>query len=191
MSSEYQMTLPPQTLDNAEPRAKALLEAAKAQIGFVPNMYTGMANSPGLLETYLDGYERFRKHSGLTSAEQEVVFLTISRGNGCEYCVAAHSVLADKMSKVPPAVTDAIRDGGAIPDARLAALSLFTEVMRSTRGLPSKAQVQAFLDAGYEERQVLEIILGIAVKTISNYSNHLFHTPVDGMFAGRVWSPPA
>jgi uncharacterized peroxidase-related enzyme len=191
MSSEYQMTLPPQTLDNAEPRAKALLEAAKAQVGFVPNMYTGMANSPGLLETYLDGYERFRKHSGLTSAEQEVVFLTISRGNGCEYCVAAHSVLADKMSKVPPAVTDAIRDGGAIPDARLAALSLFTEVMRSTRGLPSKAQVQAFLDAGYEERQVLEIILGIAVKTISNYSNHLFHTPVDGMFAGRVWSPPA
>lgn len=191
MASEYRMTLPPQTLDNAEPEAKALLEAAKAQVGFVPNMYTGMANSPGLLETYLDGYERFRKHSGLTSAEQEVVFLTISRGNGCDYCVAAHSVLADRMSKVPPAVTDAIRDGKTIPDARLASLSLFTEVMRSTRGLPSKAQVQAFLDAGYGERQVLEIILAIAVKTISNYSNHLFHTPVDAMFAGRAWSQAA
>lgn len=191
MSSEYKMTMPPQTLDHAEPEAKALLEAAKAQVGFVPNMYTGMANSPGLLATYFDGYGRFRKHSGFTSAEQEVVFLTISRGNGCDYCVAAHSVLADKMSKVPPAVTDAIRDGKAIPDVRLAALSLFTEVMRSTRGLPSRAQVQAFLDAGYEERQVLEIILAIAVKTISNYSNHLFHPPVDGMFAGRVWSPPA
>lgn len=191
MSSEYKMTLSPQTLDNAEPAAKALLEAAKAQVGFVPNMYTGMASSPGLLETYLDGYDRFRKHSGFTPAEQEVVFLTLSRGNGCDYCVAAHSVLADKMSKVPPAVTDAIRDGKSIPDARLAALSLFTEVMRSTRGLPSKAQVQAFLDAGYAERQVLEIILAIAVKTISNYSNHLFHTPVDAMFAGRVWSQPA
>jgi uncharacterized peroxidase-related enzyme len=191
MSSEYKMTLPPQTLDNAKPEAKALLEAAKAKVGFVPNMYTGMASSPGLLATYLDGYERFRKHSGFTSAEQEVVFLTISRGNGCDYCVAAHSVLADKMSKVPPAVTDAIRDGKTIPDAQLAALSQFTEVMRSTRGLPSKAQVQAFLDAGYEERQVLEIILAIAVKTISNYSNHLFHTPVDAMFAGRAWSQPA
>ena len=61
------------------------------------------------LETYLDGYNRFRKHSGFTAAEQEVVFLTLSRGNGCDYCMAAHSVIADQMSRVPAPVTEAIR----------------------------------------------------------------------------------
>jgi uncharacterized peroxidase-related enzyme len=190
MSSDYRMTLPPQTIEHAEPKARAVLERAKAQVGFVPNMFGGMANSPGLLATYLDGYQRFREDSGLTPVEQEVVFLTISRGNGCEYCVAAHSVLADTMSKVPAAVTDAIRGGHPIPDAQLAALSTFTEVLRSTRGLPSAAEVRTFLAAGFEEKHVLEIILALAVKTLSNYANHLFHPQVDAMFAGRAWQQP-
>lgn len=191
MSSEYKLTLSPKTLGNADPQAKAVLEKAKAQVGFIPNMYSYMANSPGLLETYLDGYERFRKGSGLTAVEQEVVFLTISRDNGCDYCIAAHSMIADKMSKVPPQVAEAIRDGHEIPDPKLAALGAFTSAMLATRGLPSKADVQAFLDAGYEERDVLTIILAIAVKTLSNYSNHLFHTPLDEMFAGHAWKKVA
>jgi AhpD family alkylhydroperoxidase len=70
-------------------------------------MYAVMANSPGLLETCMDGYDRFREDSGLAPAGQEVVFLTISRTNGCEYCVAAHSLIAGQLSKVPPVVTEA------------------------------------------------------------------------------------
>lgn len=191
MTSEYKLSLSPQTLRKAQPKARAVLERAKAQVGFIPNMYAGMANSPGLLETYLDGYDRFRKDSGFTPAEHEVVFLTIRRTNGCDYCVAAHRMLADQMSKVPPPVTEAIRDGRAIPDAKLAALSAFTDALLSERGLPSRADVQAFLAAGYEERHVLEIILAIAVKTLSNYSNHLFHAPLDEVFAKREWRKTA
>ncbi|MET4102824.1 putative peroxidase-related enzyme [Roseovarius sp. MBR-38] len=191
MTAEYQMTLPFLTVDDAEPQARAVLEKARAQVGFIPNMYAGMVNSPGLLATYLDGYERFRKQSGFTPAEQEVVFLTISRGNGCDYCMAAHSMIAEKMSRVPAEVTEAIRNGQPIPDLRLAALATFTETLRETRGLPSKADVRAFLDAGYEERQVLEIILALAVKTLSNYANHLLHTPLDAMFAGHAWEKAA
>ena len=191
MTSEYRLTLSAKTLQNAEPKARAILERAKAQVGFIPNMYAVMANSPGLLETYMDGYDRFRKDSGLTPAEQEVVFLTISRTNGCDYCVAAHSLIADQMSKVPPAVTEAVRDSRAIPDPKLAALSAFTDVLLTKRGLPSKADVAAFLAAGYGERQVLELILAIAVKTLSNYSNHLFHTALDPAFVSREWKKSA
>jgi len=191
MTAQYKLTLPAKTLENADPKAKAVLEKAKAQVGFIPNMYAGMANSPGLLETYLDGYQRFRKGSGFTPAEQEVVFLTISRDNGCDYCMAAHSMLADQKSKVPPQVTEAIREGRQVPDPKLATLSAFTATMLASRGLPLRADVQAFLAAGYEERHVLEIILGIAVKTLSNYSNHLFHTPLDEMFEGRAWKKSA
>jgi alkylhydroperoxidase family enzyme len=89
---------------------------------------------------------------------------------------------------VPPAVTEAIRDGQRVPDARLAALHDFTRTMVAKRGLPGTADVNAFLVAGYSERQILEIVLAIAVKTLSNYANHLFHTPVDGVFADRVWA---
>jgi uncharacterized peroxidase-related enzyme len=191
MNSEYKLTLSPKTLTNADPKAKSVLERAKAQLGFIPNMYSGMANSPGLLETYMDGYDRFRKDSGFTAAEQEVVFLTISRGNGCDYCMAAHSLIADQMSTVPPPVTEAIREGRAIPDSKLAALSAFTDVLLNKRGLPSKADAQTFLGAGYQERHVLEIILAIAVKTLSNYSNHLFHTPLDERFTKREWRKSA
>lgn len=189
MNAEYQLTLPFLSLDTADSGAKRVLEKAVAQVGFLPNMYAGMANSPGLLETYLTGYDALRKGTRFTPPEQEVIFLTISRENGCTYCVAAHSVIADHFSKVPVEVTDAIRDGAPFPDAKLAALSKFTRIMVASRGLPKKAEVVEFLRAGYKEQHILDIILAIAVKTLSNYSNHLFHTPVDEKFAARAWSP--
>lgn len=190
MQAELKLTLTALNPEQSEPPARARLEEARSSLGFVPNMYAVMANSPGLLDTYVHGYGRFREGSGFTPAEQEVVFLAISRENGCTYCVAAHSFLADKMSGVPVEVTDAIRDGSPIPDARLAALHAFTRTMVAKRGLPDRGDVTAFLAAGYSERQVLEIVLAIAVKTLSNYANHLFHTPVDAQFAERGWTDP-
>lgn len=150
-------------------------------------MYAAMANSPGLLDTYLHGYEHFHKHSAFTAAEQKVVFLTISRENGCHYCMAAHSMLADKQSKVPAEITAAIHNYEPIPDDRLAELVRFTDIMVETRGRPSKADTERFLNAGYSERHILDIILAQAVKTLSNYSNHLFHTPVDDIFSHYTW----
>lgn len=191
MTAEAKLNLPPQTLDSADADVRRVLEKAKAQVGFIPNMYAGMVNSPGLLETYLDGYARFRSQSGLTPAEQEVVFLAISLANGCGYCAAAHSMIADKMSKVPAEVLDALRSGRPIPDPRLAALAAFTQAMFNTRGRPTRADLQAFLAAAYTERHALEIVLAMAVKTLSNYSNHLFHTDVDEVFEAYRLEPAA
>jgi uncharacterized peroxidase-related enzyme len=187
MLAEHKLLLDPISLEDADGEAKTVLEKAKAQVGFIPNMYEGMVNSPGLLNTYLDGYTAFRQGSGFSSIEQEVVFLTISKVNGCSYCMAAHSFIADMKSKVPTEVTDAIRDGSEIPDPKLAALSEFTKTMVVERGLPGKNDVEVFVGAGYSERQILEIVLAISVKTLSNYSNHLFHTNVDDVFVGRKW----
>ena len=115
------------------------------------------------------------------------MFLTISRENRCHYCVAGHSFLADKKSGVPPAVTDAIRDGRPVPDAKLRALSEFTRTLMAKRGWLDRAEVDALLAAGYTERHILEIILAVGVKTLSNWVNHVFNTPVDDMFAARQW----
>ena len=185
--TNYISSLAAVTIDNAEPAARAVLEKAVAQVGFIPNMYSNMANLPGLLDSYLTGYAHFREQSELSSAEQEVVFLTISHDNTCHYCVAAHSMLADSMSGVPTVVTDAIRDGDEVPDKKLAALHNFTHHMLLTQGRPTIEAMTLFTDAGYSEKHVLAIILAISVKTLSNYSNHIFNTEVDAMFQGRVW----
>lgn len=187
MSSQYTLTLPAKTLENADPRAKAVLEQTREKMGMIPNMYANMANSPPMLQTYAQGYSLFREESGFTPAEQEVVFLTISRENECHYCMAAHSFVADKLSKVTPEVTDAIRDDGEIKDFGLAALRTFIRTMVVSWGRPRQDDVTSFLQAGYSEAHILDIILEISVKTISNYSNHIFNTPVDAAFVARTW----
>jgi len=188
MSNTYRIKdLPFLTIETATGKARSLLESARKQMGFVPKMYGAMANEPALYEAYSSGYAAFRQECGFTPIEQEVIFLVISRWNGCHYCMAAHSFVADKMSKVPPDVTDAIRDGRPIPDAKLRALAEFTRIMLEKRGRPNEDDARAFFSAGYSERNILGIILAISVKTISNYANHVFHTPVDEVFATRVW----
>ena len=186
--SVYRLSLAPKTAADSVGTARATLEGAQQQLGFVPNMYARMANAPGLLETYTHGYQVFRQSDRLSPVEQEVIFLSISIENGCRYCVAAHSVLADVMSHVPAEVTQALRSGAPLPDAKLQALSKFTQTMVRTRGNPSVDTAREFLAAGYSELHILDIVLAIAVKTISNYSNHLFHTPVDTAFTKRAWT---
>lgn len=180
----YKTSLKPVELDDANQDQKEILEKAKKANGMIPNMYKNMVNLTGLQDTYDTGYHHFRKDSGFTPAEQEVVFLTISIANECGYCTAAHSYLADNISKTPEEVTQAIRQGKEIGDKKLKALHDFTKIMNESRGNPTPEQAQAFLDAGYSEKQILAIILAQAVKTISNYSNHIFHTEVDEAFSG-------
>lgn len=184
MSSQpFLKTLGPVELAQADARQKEILEHAKKQVGFIPNMYANMVNAPAVLDTYLHGYGLFRSESGLSSAEQEVVLLAVSEANGCSYCTAAHSMLADKKSGVSQEVLQAIRSKTAIPDKKLAALFEFTQEMVQSRGRPDAARLQTFLGAGYQEKDVLYIVLAIAVKTLSNYSNHAFATKVDDVFA--------
>ncbi|MDI1309271.1 MAG: carboxymuconolactone decarboxylase family protein [Methylotenera sp.] len=189
MSSNYKLTLTSRSINDAEPRAKTGLEGAQKSLGFIPNMYAYMANSPILLDSYLYTYALFRQESSFSPVEQEVVFLTISRENGCHYCVAAHSFVGDAMTKVPAEVTNAIRDGSTIPDTKLQALSEFTKTLLNSRGHPCQGSVAAFLSAGYSEVHILNIVQAISVKVLSNYANHLFDTPLDEIFKGRAWQP--
>jgi AhpD family alkylhydroperoxidase len=163
-------------------------DAAERKFGMIPNLARKMATAPALLEAYLQVGALFDATS-LTPQERQVVLLTVSRENGCGYCLGAHSVLAD-MSKVPEAVTAAIREDGAIPDRRLAALHRFTRAMVTHRGWLPEQELQAFLDAGFDRQHVLEVVLGVGMKTLSNYTNHIAGTTLDDAFAHRAWEPP-
>jgi len=191
VASDYVMSLDPITLENASGRHREVLEKAKAGVGFIPNMYANMVNQPALLETYLDGYARFRNETGFSPAEQEVIFLTISRTNGCDYCMAAHSMLALNKSGLSAEATKALRNDEPIPDPKLQALARFTRTLVEKRGFIAKEDAEAFQAAGYTEQHILGVVLALSVKILSNYSNHLFHTEVDDVFAEHAWQPQA
>ncbi len=191
MSDTYQLSLPLRGADDAEPLVAEPLTRIQQQMSMVPNMYGAMANLPALLEAYQHGYQLVRSQSGFTPIEQEVLFLTISRENFCTYCVAAHSFVADAMTKVPVEITDAIRSDAEIQDEKLEALRHFAATMVRTRGNPGESDATEFLGAGFTEQHILGVILAISVKTLSNYSNHVFHTELDQAFKGRQWNGPA
>lgn len=167
--------------------SKEIFDKTEKGLGFVPNMYKSMGNNPALLDAYTYSYNSFRANSGFSAVEQEVVFLSVAYENNCQYCMAAHSFVGDIMTKVPVEVTNAIRDGKQISDVKLAALSKLTRSLTANRGNIAQEEINEFLAKGYEEAHVLGIIAGIAVKTMSNYSNHNTHPEVDAAFAGRIW----
>lgn len=183
------MTYQIHDLDTAPAAAKEILAGAKKAFGFVPNMLGMMAEAPALAKAYTT-LSRIFEETSFTAAERQVVLLTTSYENGCEYCVAAHSVVAG-MQKVPEAVIGAIRSGNPIADPKLEALRRFTAVVVQSRGWPGDEATKALLAAGYGRQQVLEVVLGIGFKTLSNYTNHIAETPLDVSFASAQWSKAA
>ncbi len=175
----------PETVEGA---AAGILAGARDQPGFVPNMYAAMAYMPAILEHYTASYLVFRETAGFTPAEQETVFLTTRLANGWHDCIAAHSMLADMMSDVPKDALDALRKGGTPADNRLGALSEFTRKMTLLRGSVAQDDVDRFLAAGFTSQHVFGVILSIACKTFSNYTNHLVGTEVDAPMAAYALS---
>jgi len=188
MNTVMKIALEPKTIETADALSSKVLTSAKKKGGFIPNMYATMANNPALLDAYTYSYASFRNNADFTPQEQEVILLSMSYENGCEYCMAAHSVIADRMSKLPSEVTDAIRDNTKIPDEKLKILSEFSKAMITKRGYPSEEDIANFLEVGYTKNHILGIIAGAAVKIMSNYTNHIFDIPVDIAFKSRFWT---
>jgi len=172
---------------NAPEQAKPLMEKAEQGFGFVPNILKGMAEAPALLEGYMTLSGLFDQTS-LSPVERQVVLLATSRDNECHYCMAAHSGVA-KQAGMPDEVLEALRNDTEIPDAKLEALRSFTRIVVQKRGHVAESDIQALLKAGYSKQTVLEVILGVGMKTLSNYTNHILETPVDEPLKPMAWSP--
>jgi len=177
------------TKETASTESANLLTSAEKAYGFIPNLLGVMAESPATLGTYLSIGQRF-EGSTFSPTERQIVMMTTNRFNECDYCMAAHSAIAS-MQKVPTDVIDAIRNDRPIDDVKLEALRVFTHTVIEKRAHLASTDIAAFLDAGYTKAQVLEVILGVSFKTLSNYVNHVAETPLDDAFAAQTWTPVA
>jgi uncharacterized peroxidase-related enzyme len=177
------------TKEMAPTESAILLTSAEKAYGFIPNLLGVMAESPATLGAYLSIGQLFEK-STFSPTERQIIMLTTNRFNECDYCMAAHSAIAG-MQNVPAEVIDAIRNDRPINDHKLEALRIFANTVIEKRAHLATADIAAFLDTGYTKAQVLEVILGISFKTLSNYVNHVAKTPLDDAFAAQTWKPVA
>jgi len=175
------------SLNSAPDASKPMLEQTQQAFGFIPNLIGVMSNSPAITEAYLTVANIF-SNSDLSPTEQQIVLLTVSHFNDCRYCMAAHTAISS-MQSVDMDVVQAIRDDLPIADVKLQALRQFTRLVLENHGWLADADVQTFLDAGYQQSHILDILVGVAQKTLSNYTNHLAKTPLDDAFVEVKWQP--
>jgi uncharacterized peroxidase-related enzyme len=176
------------TTDTAPDRSRPLLEGIKKAFGFVPNLYAVFAESPAALQGALAMAEAFSA-STLSPAEQQLVALAVSEANDCQFCVAAHSTIAKRIAKADPALVAATLARKPLSDPRLDALVTFTRRMVEQRGFVGDIDVAAFLEAGYSKAQVIEVLLGVGMKTFNNYVDHIAHVPLNDQFKAEAWQP--
>lgn len=177
------------TTETAPEESKELLQGAEKKLGFIPNLYGIMSEAPAALNAYNCISQNFDS-SSFNSTEKQVVLLATSFVNECHYCVAVHSTVA-QMQNIDDSIVSAIRNGEAIADPKLEALRNFTQVIVKNRGWISDDDIESFLSAGYSKAQLLEVIVGVVQKTLSNYINHIVQTPLDSAFEPNKWEKEA
>jgi len=176
------------TKETAPKGSVGTLEATQKGLGFVPNLMGSLAESPVALNAYGYLMGEFGKTS-FSATEQQIVLLSTSFENECEYCMAAHTTVG-QMQKVPQNILNALRDGKPIDDTRLETLRRFTALVVRNRGNLTERQITDFLSAGYSKQALLEVMVGVAMKTLSNYTNHIARIPIDSAFKANEWVKP-
>jgi alkylhydroperoxidase family enzyme len=167
-------------LETASEAAKALFEKSMKTFNMIPNLHAVMAEAPALLDSYQQVHNLFQSTS-FNADELTVVWQTINVEHKCHYCIPAHTAIAHMMG-VDASIVEAIRAESPIANKKLETLRLTTLNMVRQRGILSDSEVLRFLEAGYKKQQLLEIVLGISQKVMSNYTSHLTNIPVDEPF---------
>jgi len=174
-------TLQPLTIANAPEGSKSTLESIQKGFGFIPNLMATFANSPAVLNGYM-AMDHAWEQSSLSPTDRQLILLTVSVENSCKYCTAAHSTILNAMMKVDPKIVKAIRSKSSIGDAKKDALVAVVRELVSERGRISEATQKRFEDQGYTSVQLMEVLIGLALKTISNYLDHFNPTEIDPAF---------
>lgn len=169
--------------------ARDFIAGVEKKMGFVPSLYAVFAENPTVLNAYTQLADQLGK-SGLSPLEQQIVTIAASVENECHFCVAAHTTISEGAGLDLDVIT-AVREDRPIDDPKLEALRVFSKKMVIDRGFVSDTDVDAFIATGYDRAAVLAVILGVALKVISNYTNHVAETPVNEAFQKHAWTPKA
>ncbi len=166
-------TLDPKTTTG---EAKELFDAVQNKLGFIPNLIKVFGNSPATLKSYLSLGE-LTASGNFSNKFREQLALAIAEENTCNYCLSAHTAIG-KMNGLDEGEILASRKAEA-SDAKQQAGLVFAQAVTTKRGLVSSEELKAVKDAGYNDEDVLEIVLNVVSNTLTNYVNHIAETEID------------
>lgn len=181
------------SLATAPAASREALTKIAQNYGFLPNLAGVFAESPAALNGLFGLLNVFDANDmTLSPLERQVVLLAVSVANRCEYCTAAHSMLAS-LNGLNRAEIDNAQQGRPLSDAKLQTLLHFAQEIVERRGWVTEADIERFTAAGFAKAQVLEVILGVALKTLTNYTNHISKPPANQQFAAFLpkWADAA
>ena len=173
------------TVDTAPPASKELLKGVKKKIGFIPNVFATIAESPEALDGFVALNGAFGA-SSLSPEEQQIVMLATSTENNCVYCVAGHTTFAHQIHMAEKTI-EAMRNMNPLEDEKLQALNNIVREMVKHRGRVSETDIRNFLAVGYTRQQFFEVVIGVCVKTFSNYVSIGLELPLDNAFMKYSW----
>ncbi len=167
----------PASVEASPAASQPLLEAVKKQLGVVPNLFRLVGNSPAALEGYL-GLSGALAKGALEASTRGRIALAVAEINGCDYCLSAHSYLGKNLVKLSDAEMAVNRNGGST-DPKADVAVRFAVKLVNARGHVSDADIRAVKDAGYSDAQIIEIVLHVALNTLTNYVNVVAKTEID------------
>jgi len=173
------------TKDTAPAGSQDTLAKMEGAYGFIPNLGGIMAESPSMISSLMALAMNFGK-SSLNPIEQQIVAITVSAINGCTYCVAAHSMAA-KKAQIDDDMLAAVRAGETLSDAKLETLRATTAAIVEKRGWLEDSETQAFMNAGYTKENLLDVLVGVTMKTLTNYTNHIVKTELNPQYETQKW----
>lgn len=173
------------SVDTAPAGSRRFLEASAKQFGFVPSPVAKTARSPALLGHLLAGFVAFDR-SSLSAAEREVIAMTVARANECGYCIALHSATLARDPNLAP-LAEPLRTGRVLTEPPLEAVRRFTLALLEGRGAVGDADWHAFREAGFDEQQALDVVLGVGVYVLSTFANRVTRAEIDAPFRSFEW----
>lgn len=170
--------IPTPSVESATGATAEVFAQIKKAAGSVPNTFAVIgAHGPEALKAVLQA-GAVLTGGGLSKQDQETIKLVVSEAVGCDYCVAAHS-LVGKLAGLKPDVLKKIREHETTGDTKRDALIHFVRTLATTSGTISEADFLAIKDAGYSDQQLVDISLAIAVTTFTNVFNRINDTTID------------
>lgn len=163
------------TREDVSATNQAIFDTLKGKLGMVPNLYATLAHSEHALGNYL-AFQNGK--SSITGKAREVVNLVVSQVNACEYCLAAHTVIGGMVGLKAEQILE-VRGGSASFDAKLDALARLTKNIAANRGHADQALVDAFFAAGWTKENLVDAIVAVGDKIVTNYLHATTKVPVD------------
>jgi uncharacterized peroxidase-related enzyme len=162
--------------DDVPESSKPILDAVHKQLGAVPNMYRLIAQSPAVLQGFAANNGALTKTLDVKTRER--IALAVAQLNGCDYCLSAHSYLGLNLAKISSEEV-ALNRKGESGDAKANAAVRFAAKVVRERGHITEADIKAVRDAGFSDRQIIEILAVTAENIFTNLLNVVAETDID------------